>query len=77
MSARKSKLGNGAAAKNKDKKYILRRGKNNRKREGHIGAACYLGEKEELKRAAKEEARQMGYRDMSISAYINRKLLLP
>ena len=62
---------------NKDKKLILKRAKNGRRRESHVGAACYGKEKEKIKRAARDYARKMGFRDMSVSAYINMRLLLP
>jgi len=61
----------------KNKKFILRRAKNGQRREQHVGAAMYGVEKTVLKKMAKEEARKLGYKDMSISAYINMKMLLP
>lgn len=61
-----------------NKKYILRRAKNNKRREKHIGAAIYGKHKKQLQREADRYARiHFGYARMSISAYINIKLLLP
>jgi hypothetical protein len=60
-----------------EKKYILRRAKNGRKRAKHIGAACYGKDKRTLQREASAMARRLGYRAMSISAYINIRLRLP
>jgi len=61
-----------------NKKYILRRSKNNRKREAHISAATYKGDKIQLQIEANQYAQKhLGYKTMSISAYINIKLLLP
>lgn len=62
---------------NSQKRYILRRARNGRVREKHIAAACYAVDKTLLKRKAREQARKLGFRDMSLSAYINLKLLLP
>jgi 2-iminoacetate synthase ThiH len=62
----------------KDKKYILRRAKNGRRREKHASTALYGSEKAALQRAANRYAqRTLGHRTMSVSAYINIKLLLP
>lgn len=64
-------------AKLKDKKYILRRAKNGRRRERHISIAVYGKERDELQRLANIEAHKLGYRRMSLSAFGNLKLLLP
>lgn len=62
----------------KNKKYILRRAKNNKKRESHISAATYKVDKVQLQREADAYAQKyLGYRRMSVSAYINIKLILP
>ena len=61
----------------KNKKYILRRAKNNKRREAHASAAMYAKDKKVLKAKAKAFGQKIGYADMSISAYINFKLLLP
>ncbi len=60
-----------------DKKYILRKAKNGRKREKHASTALYAYEKLVLQRKADEFAEKLGYKRMSVSAYINMKLLLP
>jgi biotin synthase-related radical SAM superfamily protein len=62
----------------KDTKYILRRAKNNRRREVSISAAAYKGDKVQLQREADAYAQiHLGHKRMSISAYVNIKLMLP
>lgn len=61
----------------KDKKYILKRAKNGRRREKHASTALYKREKEALQKAANEFALKLGYKRMSVSAYINIRLKLP
>lgn len=60
-----------------DKKYILRKAKNGRKREKHASTALYVREKMLLQKKANEFAKTLGYERMSVSAYINLKLMLP
>jgi hypothetical protein len=62
----------------KQKKFILKRAKNGRKREKHASTALYATEKLILQRMANAFAqRHLGHARMSVSAYINIKLLLP
>jgi hypothetical protein len=62
----------------KDARYILRRAKNGRRREKHVSAAVYGVDKLRLQREANDYAQaHLGYAKMSVSAYINIKLLLP
>lgn len=56
-------------AKPKAKLILKRRG--GRKREQHAGLACYGYQKQALKGRAKAAAARMGYKDMSVSAYLN------
>lgn len=61
----------------KKTKYILKRAKNGRKRVKHATTALYAYEQEDLKQKAKAFAQKLGHSNMSVSAYINIKLLLP
>lgn len=62
----------------KPTKFILRRAKNGRKREKSASTALYSYEKSSLQAQANEFAqKKLGHKTMSVSAYINIKLLLP
>lgn len=62
----------------KQTKYILKRARNGRKREKHASTALYLKEKRRLQIEANAYAQKfLGHERMSVSAYINIKLLLP
>lgn len=61
----------------KDTKYTLKRAKNGKRREKHVSAAMYGIDKRRLQREADAFAARFGHTRMSMSAYINIKLLLP
>lgn len=54
----------------KNKKYILRRAKNGKRREKSIAMGCYVSERREIRALCDSIARKHGYRSMSYAALL-------